>query len=572
MKFLLVHSWDGFPLLEWYFRDSLTTINSKSGDLSFKSCILTPHNSESAVAFRNLISIWKPDIIGFSCHFWSIECYIEAASWAYLLDPGVKTVFGGPQVNSVASADDLLTRFNQIDFIIRGPGEKPLKMLIESDLYRHDYEGIDGLSYRSENGISHNETGHTGVWNRNIIFHPGNTGLISAIDGQFIMTYETLRGCYNSCHYCQYTGSEYAVLDIEIVKQELRFILSFSFPNLKICDSHFGGTADRAKEILEVIAKYNSNNTSVKIYPDLSHIDDEYISLIKNANAQITSIGIQSTNPAALDKINRKNNIRNSNAIKKILENFPETPADLIIGLPGDSANGLKQSFSDVLSIGFTHVNTFPMTVFPGTGLSNNVSYYFGTNEFNHTNGWQIISSPGFPLHTHRDTAGMINALHLSRFMKRTQNAVGGNAELFNIIHDIEPVIIEQIREIVTSHSPVVFLQNIKKVIHYFNDVTKNRAEVIDAIVYDLLHISFKRAARSHRQEFNWYDDCNISLIRYIYIKLFSSYYIFWNMPSRQFSLYPQELINFNESNALVLNLQTLIAPGESCKNEYSAN
>ena len=160
---------------------------------------------------------------------------------------------------------------------------------------------------------------------------------------------------------------------------------------------------------------------SIKIYPDLHHIDEEYIQLIKDSGAQITSIGIQTTNPEALKKINRPTLQHLDRQIQMVLQEFSEVPADLIIGLPGDNIKGLEKSFQDVLSLGFISVNIFRLMVFPGTILSENFPDYFQPEETVLSPQGQLIYSPEFNIRDQQKLSNYIYALEIICWILRTR-------------------------------------------------------------------------------------------------------------------------------------------------------
>ena len=410
MKFLFVHSWQGFCLAEWYLREAIS--NHCKVVTHFQSIDIPSNGIPANDTLERIIFSWKPEIIGFSCHFWSVNTYIEACSWIKNINPEIIIVFGGPQVNSVNSAHKILESQKNIDYIIRGPGEEAICELIENIKLNKTMLTVPGLSFINSGKIVHNEVLSFCKWKKNLIFHQGNSQLVEHILPLNEISYETTRGCYSKCIYCYYPIDKFEILNDDRIFSELSFICNLKIRNLRICDTHFGGTKERAKKILRYLTKIN-HHISIKIYPDLHHIDDEYIQLIKAAGAQITSIGIQTTNPAALKKINREGLHHLEQQIRLILNEFPEVPADLMVGLPGDNANGLEKSFRDILSLGFSSVNIFRLMIFPGTKLSENISDYYDMAKTSVSPQGRLIYSPDFKLKDQRKISNYIYALEI---------------------------------------------------------------------------------------------------------------------------------------------------------------
>jgi radical SAM superfamily enzyme YgiQ (UPF0313 family) len=421
MKFLFVHSWQGFCLAEWYLREAISS-NCKV-DTHFQSIDIPSNGIPATDELERIILSWKPELIGFSCHFWSINTFIETSGWIKKINPKINIVFGGPQVNSIHSAQNILESQKNIDYIIRGPGEESICKLIENIVLNKSKHTVPGLSYINAGEIVHNEVLGFCNWKRSLIFHQGNSQLVEHILPLDQISYETTKGCYSKCIYCYYPIDRFEILDDERIFSELSFICSLKIKNLRICDTHFGGTKERAKRILRHLAKIN-HHISIKIYPDLHHIDEEYIQLIRDAGAQITSVGIQTTNPLALKKINREALHHMDHQIGLIIKEFSEVPADLMIGLPGDDIRGLEKSFMDILSLGFSAVNIFRLMIFPGTQLSENLSEYFDPAKTVISPQGRLIYSSNFPLKDQKKISNFIYAIEIICWMLWTRKII----------------------------------------------------------------------------------------------------------------------------------------------------
>jgi radical SAM superfamily enzyme YgiQ (UPF0313 family) len=418
MKFLFIHSWQGFCLAEWYLREAIS--NYFGDEIHFESIDIPSNGIPANDTLQRIVFSWGPDIIGFSCHYWSIAAFFEASDWIKKTNPKAFIVLGGPQVNSINSAQIILESYKSIDFIIRGSGEESICKLIESFNLNKSRLTVPGLSFRDNGVIVHNKIINGSRWPKNLIFHQGNAKLTNHILALHEVSFETTRGCYSKCIYCYYPIDNFEIIDDEKVFSELLFICNSEVENLRICDTHFGGTKERAKKILRYLKKIN-HHTSVKIYPNLLHIDEEYIQLIKESGAQITSIGIQSTNLVALKKINRNGLHSEDRKIQLILNEFPDVPADLIVGLPGDSLSGLKKSFQETLSLGFSNVNIFRLMVFPGTTLSEKLTEYYDSEKIVISTQGQLIYSTDFPVKDQKKISNYIYALEIICWILRNQ-------------------------------------------------------------------------------------------------------------------------------------------------------
>lgn len=406
MNILFVHSWQGFSLAEWYLKYALK--ENFRGKINFHSVDLPGTEIPANDKLPRSLFYHNPALVGFSCYYWNIDYFINASHWIKSVRPDIKIVFGGPQVRSVKAAENILRDNGEVDFVIRGEGETALCWLageIASGKTGNS-DKIPNLSYRSGNTIRHNPEIRS-VTTRGPVFCRANRELSEKISTLDEVSYETVRGCYEKCAFCFYPTTRYGIVDDELVFSELSFLCDQPIRNLRICDTHFGGNAERAKRILRHLA-FRNKDITIRIYPDINHIDDEYIDLVKASGSRITSISIQSTNLDALKIIGRKAVHMQTSRIKLVLEKFPDVPADLIIGLPGDSVKGLEQTFNDVLELGFSRVNLFRLMLFPGTAMYENRSDFFKEENLTVSSTGQVITSSDFPPGVQQELSRMI--------------------------------------------------------------------------------------------------------------------------------------------------------------------
>jgi radical SAM superfamily enzyme YgiQ (UPF0313 family) len=440
MKFLFVHSWQGFSLAEWYLREAID--RQCNVDIRFKSIDIPSNSIPANDKLIRILSHWNPEIIGFSCHFWSLSYYLKTADWIKRLNPNAIIVFGGPQVRSWRSAHNILSENEAVDFIIHGPGEEPLCRLLERLVHKLSPASVPGISYREADQTKHTRTVNDLHQRRNLIFHRENRELTRQLSAVQEVSYETVKGCHEQCTYCYYPLDKFNILNDAQVFGELSYLCDLNIPHIRICDTHFGGTKERAKKILRHICTVN-NKSSIKIYPDVHHIDEEYIDLIQRSGAQITSIGIQTTNPNALKMIKRQAIHLLHTQIRLMLSVFPWVPADLIIGLPGDSPEGLEKTFRDVLDLGFCTVNIFHLMVFPGTDLAENFSDYFNPEHTTLTHEGQLISSQDFPKNSLEKVSHLIHALEivgpLPAARKKILDSGKNGSNLFDMACALDP-------------------------------------------------------------------------------------------------------------------------------------
>jgi len=455
MRFIFVHAWGGFSLAEWYLREALSA--GCRGGVEVRSVDVPPHGVPANDYLPRAVLAFAPDVVGFSCHYWSTPSFLEAARWVKHLRPEARVVFGGPQVASKAVASSFLGRHAAVDFVIRGPGEEPLVGLMEAIAGRGSVEEVPSLSWRSGKEVIHGR-GRTDGRARGPIFHAGNRDLAERLEGLGEASYETVRGCRQGCIYCHYPFPGMHIVDDGLVESEISWLLGLRIPNVRICDAHFGHTAERAKALLRVIAR-NNHRTCVRIYPDLGHVDAEYLGLVREAGARVTSIGIQTTNPASLKAIRRVATHEHGEAIRLLLAAFPDTPADLITGLPGDDVEGIERSFRDVLDLGFRAVNVFRLRVFPGTALEEEMERHLGGDDIFLTAAGQVLESPRFARREQRRIVDLTHALEIVAPLERARRALASSGgSVLDLAGRMDSTTLMDLASCTRSHNPARIL------------------------------------------------------------------------------------------------------------------
>ncbi len=525
-----MHGWHGFSLAEWNLREAIASHSQIS--IAFHAMDFPPEPLQGD-AFLDEVAAFSPDYIGFSCHFWSTALFLQAAEGVKHLLPECSVILGGPQVNSTKEAEAVLVDHGCVDYVIRGPGEQPLVQLLNILNEQTSVGNVQGLSFRSEKKIIHNQMEVHAQWDRGTIFHPRNGKLLSALENKCVVSYETVRGCRNHCIYCQYNNHTFQILDLELVTKELTFLCDCSIPHLRICDAHFGGTKERAKKILTILGHANQG-TSIKIYPDLSHIDEEYIELLKKANAEVTSIGIQTTNERSLSQIQRPANHTQREEIALLLREFPEIPADLIIGLPGDDITGVRKTFEDIIDFGFVKANIFRLAAFPGTSLTENLSMllddFFLCLESN-----QVLSSNAFPVESQTTLALLIRSFKIAFIFQKTKKALADveNESILDVLDMMDDETIFQIHGILYDTGPSTLLRKMTFILNALEFISQGEDSIREVIIHDLLNHAFRLASERNIEYLMWYDQDTLRRVNQVICILPSKGYISWDLVTR---------------------------------------
>ncbi len=158
------------------------------------------------------------------------------------------------------------------------------------------------------------------------------------------------------------------------MRNDLRDILESGAKSVFLMDPTFNVPPKRAKEILRFIAENRrSDDLSVTVELRVDLLDQEFMSLLKQAGISVVEIGLQSSNDAALRAVDRKQSMR------KITENVHylhqigiEVVFQLIFGLPEDTYEDYLDSLDFCVGLDATKIEPYRLQLLPGTPMYDN--------------------------------------------------------------------------------------------------------------------------------------------------------------------------------------------------------
>lgn len=301
----------------------------------------------------------SPDVVAFSCYIFNIIQIEAIVKDIKLILPNIFIVLGGPEVSF--DTMEILSRNENVDFIICGEGEIRFRRLLEAIESGKPPVGIDGVAYRSDGNIEYAPPIST-IDKLETIKSPYTDEMLKAASGK-IAYFEASRGCPFHCSYClsPATGSVRR-FSIERVKNDLMKLMKSDVKQIKFVDRTFNCNPSCAKEIVNFIIDASKNDPSGVISEKNYHFeaaadlfDDELIELLASASNGLfqLEIGIQSFNEKTLEATGRKTDIALcAHNIKKLLSaRNMHIHLDLIAGLPYEDFDSFADSFNSVFAL-----------------------------------------------------------------------------------------------------------------------------------------------------------------------------------------------------------------------------
>ncbi len=314
-------------------------------------------------ALIDLILQEKPDVIGFTVFSWNVERSVYIAE-KLKENTHFKIIFGGPEV----TPDNPLVYSNAVDFLVFGEGEAIFTELLKNEPLWQKKSGSHPAGDIFRQSPS-----------------PYLKGLIDS-DVNNLMYLETQRGCPYGCGFCYYNKSRRRMIfaaEDQILKG-VRWAVDHNMEELCLLDPSLN-LRPGLKTLLKKIQKINPDKT-LGITGEIraEAIDGELADLFFHAGFTGFEIGLQTTNAPALEMMNRPTDLQKFlDGARRLKERDILPRIDLIIGLPGDTLDGFKNSIDfledhDLL----VDVQVFALSVLPGTDFRKNsekLGLYFDT-------------------------------------------------------------------------------------------------------------------------------------------------------------------------------------------------
>ena len=293
------------------------------------------------------------DVLGFACYIWNIEMTLHVVDMVKVVRPDIKIVLGGPEVSF--TADKLLERCPNIDYIVQGEGEEAFHALVTALQLGND--GLDpvipGVRGRRHGSILGSAEA-VEVRDLSTIPFPYTEEDMDDLEHKIIY-YESSRGCPFSCQYCL-SGNKNTVrfFPQERTLEELQWFIDHGVKQVKFVDRTFNCAPHHHRPLMEFMRDSDTDmNFHLEMEPELmTEWETNILCETPPGRIQI-EVGVQSTHKKTLDAINRYNDwpyIQKS--IRPIIQaGRTHVHMDLIVGLPHEDFNRFGQSFNDLFSL-----------------------------------------------------------------------------------------------------------------------------------------------------------------------------------------------------------------------------
>jgi radical SAM superfamily enzyme YgiQ (UPF0313 family) len=332
-------------------------------------------NSYGDRALVAAIAERDPWLVGFTCYLWNIERTLWLAHELKRCRPRMRIVLGGPEITP---DNAWVLQTPDYDFAVIGEGEQTLADLLVSILGDHvPPAGIPGL-YVPPTGSAcrfdprRRPPFRTPLPDLNQLGSPYLAGILDAADEEMLLL-ETTRGCVFKCKFCYYPKSydKQYYLAAEHILANLQHAQERGAREVFLLDPTLNQRKDFA-EFLRVLAQGNPGRR-FSYFGELrgEGVTEQTAKLLREANFTEVEVGLQSIEPDAQAKMDRKNNLKAfERGVRAMMAEGIRVKVDLIVGLPGDTIESVRRGFHYLKEKElYDDVQVFNFSILPGTAF-----------------------------------------------------------------------------------------------------------------------------------------------------------------------------------------------------------
>jgi len=293
-----------------------------------------------------------PQVIGITCRALDLPSAQILARIAKNINKEIVVVLGGP---GATTCTEMVLQDENIDFAVRGEGEITMAELLKAfQTPKPDFHSIDGLSFRESGRIVNNKN-RALIEDISTLPYPARHLLLYAdklprerykvMQGELV----TSRGCPYLCTFCaNYSvwGSRKSRMRKaeDVVEEILHQKDTYEVQTFVFWDDLFTTNRERAVKICNLLLEKKANVNWICL-ARADTIDNELVSLMKQAGCIQVQVGIESGSDRILKKMRKGITVEQIKEAAELLNrNDMFWYAFLLIGIPGETREEMEAS------------------------------------------------------------------------------------------------------------------------------------------------------------------------------------------------------------------------------------
>ena len=324
---------------------------------------------------KNIITDFKPDVVGVSAVTILIHDAQYICSLAKEISPDIITVIGGPHASTIPTD---VVQHKDTDIAVIGEGEIIFLELCRAIYNQEEYQSVSGIAYQNNGNIIVNDK-IPPIDNLDEIPFP-NLSLVPDLEhynpmphwgksGHF-STMITSRGCPYDCSFCSVTvdqGQKYRYRSPEnIVEEIVDLHKKYMVTEVSFRDGTFTTNKKRVEELCNLMIK-EKLNVEWSCNVRANELDPELLLLMKKAGCNFVFYGIEQGNSELLWKHKKLRKEKVSEAARWVREAGIDVQGYFIMGMPEEDMSTLQETIDFAKSLPLNSAVFTILTPLPGT-------------------------------------------------------------------------------------------------------------------------------------------------------------------------------------------------------------
>ena len=326
---------------------------------------------------------FDPDVVGFTAYTQSIKMVSRISAALKSRKPDTLTVVGGTHVSALPV--ETLESFPALDAAVAFEGERAFSELLEA--FR---EGGPGTDLARIPGVCarHDGTVRIGpkrppIEDLDSVSFPAwhlldldrYSGVYHMLDrARRAVPLTTGRGCSFHCSFCfRVSGPTQRLRSIPNVMEELRHNINESgVREVVILNESFLADHEHALSFCDAVIREGLHRRfRWSCQSRVDQVSPQILKMIRLAGCRSISMGIESGDPAVLDRIRKRATLEQGiEAVRMAREAGLRTDTNFILGLPGDTRESISRTIDHALRVDADMAGFARLTPFPGTDIA----------------------------------------------------------------------------------------------------------------------------------------------------------------------------------------------------------
>jgi len=315
----------------------------------------------------------KPDLVGITALTFTLIDVLKTAKITKQIDQNIKIVLGGPHVN-IYPQETL--NFPEVDFLVLGEGEEPIKDLLDNLNQTENLYKLKGIAFKDGDKIVNpgpreliQDLDSLPFPARHLVPNQKYSSVLS--ENNPVTTMFSSRGCPFQCLFCNraHLGKVFRARSAKSIVDEMEECKKMSIGEIFIYDDTF--TVDRQR-VLDICSEIKKRGLAINwdIRARVDTVDEKILTEMKTAGCQRIHYGVEAGTQKILNVLRKGITLKQAKTAFRLTKKIGiQTLAYFMIGSPQETKEDILQTIKFAKKIKPDFVCFSITTPYPSTDL-----------------------------------------------------------------------------------------------------------------------------------------------------------------------------------------------------------